>query len=74
MQKRHDVLDRNALLVRACSQALREADQARLTKHGIGSSVLGCDPPAWLTKWAALILEYIEAPPPPSPPFTPPSP
>lgn len=67
MQKRHNVLDRNAILVRACSQSLEEQEQARLTKHGIGSSVLGSDPPTWLIKWAALILEYIEVRYPPNP-------
>lgn len=60
MQQRHTFLDRNALLVRACSEPLEQADHERLAKYGIGSSLLGPDPPAWLQKWAALILSYIE--------------
>ena len=59
MQKRHSFLDRNALLVLACSRPLTEADSALLASHGIGSSVLGPAPPAWLAKWAALTLGYI---------------
>lgn len=60
MQKQHDILDRNATLWRACTQALSEADADRLQKHGIGSSALGLNPPAWMVKWAALILSFIE--------------
>ena len=59
MQKRHSFLDRNALLVLACSRPLTSADSALLAAHGIGSSVLGPAPPAWLAKWAALTLGYI---------------
>ena len=60
MQKQHDVLDRNAVLVRACTQPLTESDQEGLQHHGIGSSLLGNTPPSWLVKWAALILQFIE--------------
>ena len=63
MQKQHDVLDRNAVLVRACTQPLTASDQEGLSHHGIGSSLLGSTPPPWLVKWAALILQFIEVKP-----------
>ena len=60
MAQRHCFLQRNALLVRACTEAVGPADHAQLAAHGVGSSMLGPEPPAWLLKWAALVLEYIE--------------
>lgn len=60
MQRRHNFLDRNALLVDACRQAVDSADLERLKSHGIGSSILGNDPPEWVIKWASLVLNYIE--------------
>ncbi len=61
MQKQHDVLDRNAFLVRACMQPLTESEQEALRHHGISRSLLGEAPPKWLVKWAALILQFVEA-------------
>jgi hypothetical protein len=72
MNTRHNFLDRNALLLRACSEPLTTSDRTRLTAAGIKSCALTMpgerDPktggrvevPAWLIKWAALTLEYVE--------------
>ena len=72
MNVRHNFLDRNALLIRACSEPLTAADRARLATAGI-KSARGADDaggrtpsgervecPEWLIKWASLTLEYIE--------------
>lgn len=61
IQRRHNFLDRNALLVRACSEAVQADDQELLRQHGIGYSLLGEAPAQWVVKWAALVLRYIEA-------------
>ena len=67
MSRRHNFLDRNALLIRACAEPVVPEDRSRLAAAGIKSSALtmpGSNPPAecpeWLVKWAALTLEYIE--------------
>ena len=67
MNRRHNFLDRNAALVRACSEPVSPEDRARLATHGVKSAALtmpGSNPPeecpAWLVKWAALALEYVE--------------
>ena len=71
MNVRHNFLDRNALLIRACSEPLTAADRARLATAGIKSAALTMpgertpsgervECPEWLIKWASLTLEYIE--------------
>ena len=67
MNRRHNFLDRNAALVRACSEPVSPEDRARLATHGVKSAALtmpGSNPPEecpdWLVKWAALVLEYVE--------------
>ena len=67
MNRRHNFLDRNAALVRACSEPVSPEDRVRLATHGVKSAALtmpGSNPPEecpdWLVKWAALVLEYVE--------------
>ena len=67
MNRRHNFLDRNAALVRACSNPVSPEDRVRLATHGVKSAALtmpGSNPPEecpdWLVKWAALVLEYVE--------------
>ncbi|KAK9818057.1 hypothetical protein WJX72_006388 [[Myrmecia] bisecta] len=70
MSKRHNFLDRNALVVRASCEEPTEADWERLKAHGIGRSILGANPDAqisegwpplpWMVKWASFILEFVE--------------
>ncbi|KAG2481828.1 hypothetical protein HYH03_019206, partial [Edaphochlamys debaryana] len=66
MEERHNFLHRQALLVRASTEPLGEADAARLAKHSLGPTSLGDGSPGndrapeWLVKWAALVLEYVE--------------
>ena len=71
MNVRHNFLDRNALLIRACSEPLTSDDRARLATAGIKSAALTMpgertpsgervECPEWLIKWASLTLEYIE--------------
>uniref|UniRef100_A0A1D2A1F6 SET domain-containing protein n=1 Tax=Auxenochlorella protothecoides TaxID=3075 RepID=A0A1D2A1F6_AUXPR len=65
MAAKHNFLHRQVCLLRAASQPLTPDDAARLRRHGLGSSALGCAVqgqrvPAWLEKWAALVCEYLE--------------
>lgn len=67
LEAKHTFLDRQALLLRCCTEPLTAADKARLEKTGLRGSVLGradvdCNPdtPDWLKKWAALTLEFVE--------------
>ena len=67
MSRRHNFLDRNALLIRACAETVTTADRAALVSAGIKSAALnmpGMSPPTecptWLVKWAALTLQYID--------------
>ena len=67
MERRHDFCDRNALLIRACAEALTDDDVHALAAAGIKSAALtmpGSEPPRrcpdWLVKWAALTLQYIQ--------------
>eukprot|EP00668_Euglena_longa_P031445 GGOE01040647.1.p1 GENE.GGOE01040647.1~~GGOE01040647.1.p1 ORF type:complete len:963 (+),score=216.69 GGOE01040647.1:35-2923(+) len=67
MTRRHTFLDRTACIVRAGAEPLKEEDLELLAEKGFKSSTLmslGEDGsqalPPWLTKWAALILQYIE--------------
>lgn len=66
MEQRHTFLDRQVLLLRACSEALSDANAAALQAAGLRGAALGrpdvaCNPevPAWLKKWAALTLEFV---------------
>eukprot|EP00210_Caulerpa_lentillifera_P005634 g5387.t1 len=66
MLKKHNFLNRTALLLRACHEPLTEGDRRRLSAHGIKSYVLTFTTeasklvPDWLMKWTSLILEFIE--------------
>ena len=71
MNVRHNFLDRNALLIRACHEPLTAVDRTRLATAGIKSAALTMpgertpsgervECPEWLIKWASLTLEYIE--------------
>ena len=62
----HNWLDRNAILIRACTEKPTKADYDLIERHGIKDHALRFDPerneriPEWLIKWAALVLEFIE--------------
>lgn len=66
MSKKHNFLNRTALLLRACQEGFNEEDKRCLEVHGIKSFALqfSTDPaqlvPEWLMKWTSLILEFIE--------------
>eukprot|EP00803_Ostreobium_quekettii_P008883 evm.model.scf_335EXC.9 EVM.evm.TU.scf_335EXC.9 scf_335EXC:53090-63556(+) len=62
----HNWLDRNAILIRSCVEKPTVEDHELLRKHGLKDHALRFDPksnkmiPDWLIKWAALVLEFIE--------------
>eukprot|EP00878_Enallax_costatus_P028162 GHUV01030381.1.p1 GENE.GHUV01030381.1~~GHUV01030381.1.p1 ORF type:complete len:660 (+),score=307.55 GHUV01030381.1:240-1982(+) len=67
LEEKHTFLDRQALLLRCCTEPLSDADKARLEAAGLRGSVLGrpdieCNPetPDWLKKWAALTLQFVD--------------
>lgn len=67
IESHHTFLDRQVLLLRCCTEPLNQADLMRLDRAGLRGSALGragvdCNPavPAWLQKWAALTLEFVE--------------
>ncbi|KDD72435.1 hypothetical protein H632_c3349p0, partial [Helicosporidium sp. ATCC 50920] len=65
MAARHHFLHRQVFVLRAALEPLAEADEARLKKHGLGTSALGDRAagtrlPSWLVKWTALVCEYVE--------------
>jgi hypothetical protein len=60
MRDHHTFVDRNFILFKAISQpTLSLLDQERLARNGLKNSCLG-KAPAWLKKWASLVLEYLE--------------
>ena len=75
MQTHHTFLHRNAIILKACSEEMSEADYKRLHKFGFRSSLLGAlgssqapstsdasdlRLPPWLVKWVSLTLSYVE--------------
>lgn len=65
MNEKHNMLHRQALIVRACNEPLVQEDRDRLGRHSIKASALGSEDskdllPDWVHKWAALVCEYIE--------------
>ncbi|CAL8467814.1 g7352 [Coccomyxa elongata] len=65
MTQRHAMLRRQALLLRAGCEPLTEEDKARLQEFGLRECALGGGGgqprvPAWLEKWTALILEFVQ--------------
>ena len=60
LSKKHNLLHRQVLLLRAGSEPLNEIDERRLKKFGLGESCLGnradgTRVPQWLEKWASLV-------------------
>jgi hypothetical protein len=67
IESHHTFLDRQVLLLRCCLEPLNAADRLRLARAGLRGSALGrpdvecnAEVPAWLKKWAALTLEFVE--------------
>jgi len=64
MSRIHNLLHRNAVLLRAAREPLTQDDRIRLDIHGLREACLGTEGvdrvPSWLEKWASLILEYID--------------
>ncbi|KAK9830947.1 hypothetical protein WJX81_000882 [Elliptochloris bilobata] len=64
MLQRHNMLQRQVLLLRATCEPVTDADRTRLEAFGLRECALGGGGggprvPAWLEKWAALALEYV---------------
>ena len=60
IKESHSPLHRSALVLRACADpVLTEAERDCLNKHGAKSSALG-GLPAWLKKWTALVLQFVD--------------
>lgn len=63
LNKYHNFLQRNAILLYACSFAhqkvLTNKEKSLLEKYSIKNSILK-DSPFWLKKWAVMILNFIE--------------
>ena len=61
LQADHKFLERNYILYQAVAKPeLSEFEIQRLHRHGIRGQRYFSKLPAWLLKWASLILEYIE--------------
>jgi hypothetical protein len=58
MQKEHNLIDRNVILLKACNSDFTSDDQMILDQTGLRKSCLD-NAPDWLKKWASLICDYI---------------
>jgi hypothetical protein len=65
MSERHGVLARQAVIVRAGDAEVTDEDRGILAEFGVGDAALGRPGtpdrvPAWLEKWAALVLRFVK--------------
>lgn len=65
MVREHNMLHRQAIILKAATYPLNDKDRQRLKERGVGECALRGRSrtswvPEWLEKWAALIMEYVE--------------